>query len=247
MKILGLIPARKGSKRIPGKNMALLNGQPLLRYTVDEALKSDIFDKIIVSTDWDMVASFVETEYSRCMYDTNIWILRRPPELCTDAAHDYQWVRHALDHYPDFDIFVILRPTSPFRTAETIRNAFRVFDPACDSVRAVGPTKSHPGKSWTVHEDGKAPVTDEQLYKIEPFFLPSPFCFVQTYDLPTQSLDKVYCQNACIQIAHTGVVEKYKNVTGVNVIPYFTTGNEGIDINEPSDLAYAEWIMRGKP
>ena len=231
MKLLGLIPARKGSKRMPGKNMVLLNGVPLLEYTILSALSSCLFDHIVVSTDWGKVAGFSRT-YNNLH---NLDVLMRPDELCTDIAHDYQWVKHAVDKYPGFDAFAILRPTSPFRTAETIRRAFDVFKTGCDSVRAVEPTGHHPGKSWVL--DGG---------RMDPYVFDCGFGFIRDYDMPTQALERVYCQNACIHIAKTEVLEKYKNVTGDIIKPFLTTGDEGIDINTPDDLAYAEWVMRGR-
>lgn len=231
MKIIGLIPARKDSKRLPGKNMALLNGKPLLEYAIISAIESAVFDKIVVTTNLS-VSELKTMQNSRY---ANIYILRRPDELCTDEAHDYLWVSHAFKHYPRFDAFAILRPTNPFRTAETIRKALFVFKSGCDSVRAVEPTKHHPGKSWFIFQD-----------KIYPFKCQSAHG-INTYDKPTQSLENVYCQNACIHIAKTEVLSKYQNVTGKDIKPYFTTGDEGVDINTPDDLYYADWIMRGRP
>ena len=228
MKIIGLIPARKGSKRIPDKNMAFLNGKPLLRHAIESAMESKIFDRLVVTSNYR----------TRCL----AWIpsdvvdyLYRPAKLCTDEAHDYQWVKHALDCNPGFDLFAILRPTSPFRTADTIRRAFAEFDPSYDSLRAVEPTKHHPYKSWIMKEDRIFPL----------ICCHQEWLFHGSFDLPTQLLPKIYCQNACIHIAKTEVLEKFGNVSGEVIKPFFTKGVEGIDINTPKDLEYAEWIMRG--
>ena len=230
MKIIGLIPARRGSKRIVGKNMALLAGKPLLQYAIEGAHLSNVFDKIIISTDdfeWGKWSSFF-----------GVTILMRPPELCTDTAHDYQWVKHALDNFPGFDVFVILRPTSPFRTAETIRRAMIEFDPVqyeeCDSTRAVEKTKAHPLKSWIIGEAFMTP------------FLTMNNVEVPWFDKPTQSLGDVYCQNGCIHVAWTETLKKFGNVSGERIRPFFTEGNEGIDINDAQDLLFAEWLMGRK-
>lgn len=240
MKILGLIPARAGSKRLPGKNMALLNGKPLLQYAIESALETGAFSKIVATTNWDCVAHFVKE-----FFDGAVSVLMTPPgPIHSDNCHDYLWVRHAMDHYPGFDIFVILRPTNPFRTAETIRGAFSVLDPCCDSVRAVERTTCHPYKSWTAVRNGIEPVTNNQLYRLKPLFS---VCMegVGCFDMPTQALPEIYIQNACIQISFPRTLEKFKNVTGEFVVPYFTKGIEGFDINTPEDLAYAEWLMKG--
>jgi len=219
----------KNSKRVPGKNLVLLGGKSLLQWTIEAAKESGVFDEIVVSTDW-----------LECMYlavDRLVRIVERPPELCTDTAHDYQWVQHALSHFPGFDIFVILRPTSPFRTAATIRRAMDEFlKIPCDSMRAVEKTTAHPQKSWEIMESGFMYPYDEGAIDGFPYF-----------DLSTQSLGPVFCQNGCIHIAWTEVLTKYGNVSGEVIRPFFTEGNEGVDINTPNDLDYAEWLIgRGK-
>ncbi len=228
MKIIGLIPARRGSKRLPGKNMALLGGKPLLQWTIEAAVRSADFDKIVVSTDWEDCI-IVAQNYG-------VHFLSRPPDLCRDASHDYEWVRHALDAFPGFDIFVILRPTSPFRTAETIKRAIREFmEVPCDSMRAIERTKAHPKKSWKVMESGFMNPYEEGEIGGFPY-----------YDLSTQSLGDVYCQNGCIHIAWTATLEKFGNVSGDMIRPFFTEGREGVDVNTVQDLEYAEWLIGRK-
>lgn len=228
MKTIALIPARKGSSRVPGKNMALLNGRPLLWYAINGAKESGVFDEIAVSTDWPDCMQLAE--------NMGVGAILRPSDLCTDQAHDYQWVRHALEARPGFDLFVILRPTSPFRTAATIRRAMDEFFLApCDSMRAVERTTAHPKKSWDV--DG--------LYMFP--YEEGDFNGFPYYDLATQMLGPVYVQNGCIHIAWTATLEKFGNVSGERIRPFFTEGHEGVDINTPEDLEFAEWLIeRGK-
>jgi len=224
MKIIGLIPCRKNSKRIPGKNMAMLGGKPLLQYAIEGAAHAGIFEKIVVSTDW--------LDCAKLAARMQVSFIERPAELCQDASHDYEWVKHALDAFPGFDVFVILRPTSPFRTAETIKRAMREFSlTPCDSMRAVERTSAHPLKSWEVGEVFMYPY-DEIDFNGFP-----------SYDLSTQSLGNVYVQNGCIHVAWTKTLELYNNVSGQRIRPFFTEGNEGRDVNTPGDLLFAEWLM----
>lgn len=229
-RVIGLIPARKGSKRVPGKNMALLGGKPLLQWTIEAAKASGVFDEIVVSTDWFDCAELAES--------LKVNRIIRPAALCTDSSHDYEWVKHALETFRDFDIFVILRPTSPFRTAETILRAMTEFlRVPCDSMRAVEKTKCHPRKSWVIGRDR------EYIYP----FIKGDLGGFPYFDLATQSLGDVYCQNGCIHIAWTNMLEKYGNVSGDVIRPFFTEGREGHDINTPEDLEFAEWLIeRGK-
>lgn len=193
-------------------------------------MESGVFDEIVVSSDWNKAMAFAQGLDHK---------IERPAELCTDESHDYQWVKHAIDNYPGYDLFAILRPTNPFRTADTIRRAFAEFNPSYDSLRAIEPTKHHPYKSWTIQAGRISPLIPEiGVYGGS---------LIDAFDLPTQLLPELYCQNGCIHIAYTAVLEKFKNVTGNRIKPFFTFGNEGIDINTPQDLEYAEWIMRGRP
>jgi len=228
MKIIGLIPARQGSKRLPGKNMVLLGGKPLLQWAIEAADESMLFQEIVVSTDWDDCVLLADRFH--------VLSIKRPPKLCQDTSHDYEWVHHAVDAFPGFDIFVILRPTSPFRTAETIKRAMKEFldGPECDSMRAIERTPAHPKKSWETGNIFMYPCEDGET-KGFPWF-----------DLSTQSLGNIYVQNGCIHIAWTETLTKFGNVSGDLIRPFFTEGREGIDINTKQDLEFAEWLMGRK-
>lgn len=104
--IIGLIPARGGSKGIPGKNTKVINGKPLIVWTIEKALKSKKLDKVVVSTDSQKIA-----EISR---NAGAEIIMRPDELATDTASTQDVMSHALKIYPA-DILVLLQPTSPYR------------------------------------------------------------------------------------------------------------------------------------
>jgi N-acylneuraminate cytidylyltransferase len=209
--------------------MAVLNGKPLLQRAIESAIESKIINRIVVSSDWDECLELA----GKMAVDA----IRRPPELCLDSSHDFEFVCHALERYPDYDIFMILRPTSPFRTADTIRRAMDLFlsEPRCDSLRAVEPTRAHPRKSWTMAADNRIVPYGKIMVGVFP-----------GYDLSTQALGSVYCQNGCIHVAWVDTLRKFWNVSGDHIKGYVTRGNEGIDINMPDDLAYAEWIMKGK-
>jgi CMP-N-acetylneuraminic acid synthetase len=231
MKIIGLIPARKGSKRIIGKNMALLGGKPLLQRAIETAKASwfrKIFDEIVVSTDWKECADLAKS--------LGVGYIMRPSEISQELSHDYEWVKHALDIYTGFDLFIILRPTSPFRTMATIERALYNFEwsvDKSDSLRAVSKTSAHPRKSWII--DGGWMIPYQASKSINGF---------PPYDMATQVLGEVYCQNGCIHIARTDVLKRFGNVSGEKIAPFFTIGYEGVDINTRDDLQYAEWLIQ---
>ena len=116
--ILGLIPARGGSKGVPGKNIKLIHGKPLIVWTIEHAKKSKKIDKIIVSTDSDEIANVAQ----KC----GVEVLRRPKELATDTASTQDVMVHALQNYPA-DILVLLQPTSPYRSEGLIDRCVESF------------------------------------------------------------------------------------------------------------------------
>ncbi len=105
--ILGLIPARGGSKGVPGKNIKRINGKPLIAWTIERALESRRLDKVVVSTD--------SGEIARIAREKGAEILMRPAGLATDTASTQAVMEHALQNYPS-DILVLLQPTSPYRS-----------------------------------------------------------------------------------------------------------------------------------
>lgn len=109
-RVLAIIPARGGSKRFPGKNLAMFHGEPLLVHSVKQALACKYVDSVVVSSDSEAILALVEPPAIA---------LRRPPELSTDDARTEDAIRHALAHYP-CDLFVLLQPTSPTRSIEDI-------------------------------------------------------------------------------------------------------------------------------
>ena len=124
-KILGIVPARFGSKRVPLKNIKILGDAPLLTWTLNAAVDSGVLDTIMVSTDSDEISACA-TEVSGVSVP---WI--RPPSLATDHSSTIDVVLHTLDEYEKigqkFDGVMILQPTSPFRTIKTIRDAVNLY------------------------------------------------------------------------------------------------------------------------
>ncbi len=227
--MVALIPARAGSVRIPGKNLKLLRGHPLLAYAIHSARESGKFARIVVSTEDEQTIE-VARHYGA---DT----IRRPSAWATHDAADVLWVRHALTVLNRPWSFAILRPTSPFRTAETIRRGFALFQDVCDtatSVRAVEVVTQHPGKMWECAGPG---------YKITPLLSGTRSDGVPWHSAPTQSLPKFYVQNACLEMGWASNLETFKTIHGKTVYPLFTEGYEGFDLNTDRDWRDAEWLL----
>lgn len=123
MNIIGLIPARGGSKKLPGKNIKDLHGKPLISYTIDAALKSSMLDRVIVTTDDEAIAS------AALQYKAEVPFMR-PAELASDTSPDRPVIIHAVEWLKEnenysVDAVALLRPTTPFKTAELIDSCIK--------------------------------------------------------------------------------------------------------------------------
>jgi len=224
-----LIPARGGSKRVPGKNMKLLAGQPLIEWTIGAAHRAGIFRKIIISTDRAETILYCDARFGTCER-----ILRKP-EHATDTSPDVEWIKDYLEHEENKpDYFMILRPTSPFRTAETIIRAWELWQRSgdADSLRAVSPVRQHPGKMWRVNGDRMTPLMNYPDIDGH-----------SSFNLPTQVLPEVYVQNASLEIGQTRNVMTRNTVSGWKIVPFHTHDLEGFDINTMDDWYLAERYM----
>jgi CMP-N,N'-diacetyllegionaminic acid synthase len=225
---VAVVPARAGSQRVPGKNVAPLAGHPLIAYTIAAARESGLFDAVIVSTDSEAIADVARR------YGAEVPRLR-PVEMAGATSPDIEWVRHALEG-ADWEVFSLLRPTSPFRTAATIRRAWDRFTavPDADSLRAVRPVREHPGKMWR--------VTGELM---EPFVPQTPG-EVPTHSRQTAALEQLYVQDSSLEIAWTRIVADGE-IAGRRVVPFFCEGVEGLSIDYPDDLERAEALAAADP
>lgn len=116
--ILGLIPARGGSKGVPKKNIKMIHGKPLIVWSIEKALASKLIDKIVVSTDSEEIACIAK--------EAGAEVLMRPAELATDTASTQDVMVHALQQYPA-DTLVLLQPTSPYRSEGLIDECITEF------------------------------------------------------------------------------------------------------------------------
>jgi len=228
--IVALIPARSGSKRVPDKNIRPLAGHPLIAYSIAAALQSKLFKAVIVSTDSERYADIARH------YGAGVPFLR-PAEIAGDTSPDIEWVAYTLERLRkdgrEFDCFSILRPTSPFRLPETILRAWKEFlaQERVDSLRAVEKCRQHPGKMWIVHGNRMMPL------------LPMGPAEQPWHSSQYPSLPEIYVQNASLEIARTRVVFKEKTIAGNVLMPFFTKGYEGFDVNSDYDWNLAEHLV----
>jgi CMP-N,N'-diacetyllegionaminic acid synthase len=232
--IVALIPARAGSERVPKKNVRLLGSHPLLAYSIASAQESGIFSRIVCSTDSEDIAAVAEH------YGASIKM--RPEQYATSTSPDIEWIRNVMAKVKwwgeENDAFAILRPTSPFRTAEMIRCGWKMLqdDSEADSIRAVEKCSQHPYKMWTLTNDGLS--KDNRLKPLHP----APKGEHPWHSTQYQWLPEIYVQNTSLEIAWTRVLEGDQAQAGNVIMPFFTQGNEGLVIDYERDFRIAEEI-----
>ena len=226
--ILAVIPARSGSKSVKNKNIRLINGKPMLAYSIEHALQAKCIDRVIVSTDSEEYAA-IAREYGA---ETPFI---RPAEYATDTALDYDVFFHALDYLEREEgyvpeLVVQLRPTYPVRRIEDIENMVRHLKehPEIDSMRCVAPAKEIAYKMWHMDENGT----------LSPIMKEIPEC----YNMPRQQLPMVYYQNACIDVIRTEVIMKKHSMSGNRIAGYQM--DENFDIDTEEEFQKAEEFLK---
>lgn len=233
-KVLALIPARAGSKRVPDKNVRWLGAHPALAYAIAAARESGVFADVVVSTDSQEYAEIARH------YGAEVPFLR-PEEIAGDKSPDIEWVEFTLRELQkagrEYSHFSILRPTNPFRQAATIQRAWASFraQEGVDSLRAVEKCAQHPGKMWVVRgSDDHARMTP--LLPLGPAEQP-------WHSSQYGSLPEVWVQNASLEIASTRCVFEGRSIGGNVLMPFFTDELEGYDINSPYDWRLAQEMV----
>ena len=224
MEILSIIPVRGGSKGIPNKNIKLLNGKPLVAYTIEASLNSNCITRTIVSTENANIKSVAQSFGAE--------VIDRPIELAADETKTAPVMLHVLEelekenYYPD--ITILLQATCPMRNANDIDAALKIFfENKCDSVFSVtdiGYTHAH----WRKEFDGSySPLYDS---RIRP----------RRQDINEHY--KMYRENGAIYIIKTDVMKKVKDFIGEN--PEVFIMPPCIDIDEPDDFLKVEKLLQ---
>ncbi len=232
MEVLAFIPARAGSKGIPGKNMVDLNGKPLLWYSFEAAKKSKYITRIVMSTDDEGFA-----QYGR---ENGIDILMRPEELSNDTAlikdviafHLKDMAREGYEP----DIIVLLQPTSPLRTARHIDEALEkmINDPEGDAVVSLVevPHEYLPMKIMKMVEDGSVRFYQEDGERF----------------VTRQTLPKLYARNgAAVYAVYREAFLETGSLYGHRCLPYIMGEEESVDIDSYFELFLVESIMKHYP
>lgn len=229
MKILGFVPARSGSKGIPQKNICRLNGKPLIAYTIEEAKKSTLIDRLMVSTDSEEIA-----EISR-KYGAEVPFLR-PVEIAGDTSTIEEALLDALKRLTKLDnykpeIIVLLQPTSPLRKAIHIDESINLLiEKGADCVVSVSKPMEHPCDM--VYWD----PSDKMQFLFKEILIKAGK--IQRQDYP----ECYFLTGALYTFTYEGLI-RTESRFGPRTVPYIMKGVDSIDIDAMDDLVIAESIL----
>lgn len=230
MKVLAIIPARGGSKGIPKKNIRLLNGKPLIFYTIDSAISSKYIDTIVVNSDSEEILNLVSQ-------NKKIDILKRPNYLATDDSPTFDSILYTLDYYRSkqkyFDSVLILQTTFPFRDFLLIDLAIEKFyNTKADSLISVIEVPHHFNPHWVFEEDENNNL------------------FISTKETKLisrrQELPKSFIRDGAIYITKVDVIYKKLSLYGEKVSYILNNSEYYVNIDTENDWLIAEKIIREK-
>lgn len=233
LKVLAIVPARGGSKRIPDKNIKPLLGKPLIAYAIEQGKASKYIDRVVVSTDSEKIQEVGLAFGAEAPF-------LRPAEISGDKATDLDAFVHALGWFETNekyipDIIVQLRPTSPLRTAETIDACIEglIENKEADSVRTVTRPEQHPYKMFAFDDAGF----------LKPLF--SAEGKKDGFNLSEQMLPKCVKHVGYVDVMWRKTLLEKKSMTGDRIYPLYVEGAIS-GINSPEDWDYYEFILKKK-
>jgi len=225
-RILGIIPARGGSKGIPAKNRRMLVGKPLVAHTIEAALRCAHHLRVVVSTDCKEIAEISRSSGAEIPF-------MRPKELARDDTPTYPVVRHVLRDLKELDgyvpdLVVLLQPTSPLRGSELIDQGIRLLlEENADSVVSVCEAEHSPYWMYTTTGDRR----------IVPLIESAPAC------LHRQDLPSVYRLNGALYVLRADSLGTRESLLGIDTCALVMSQEESVDIDDEIDFLLAETLL----
>jgi CMP-N,N'-diacetyllegionaminic acid synthase len=218
-KVLAVIPARAGSKGLPGKNFLSLRGKPLIQWTIEAALETPGVDHVVVSSDDELVLALAQS--------LGVTAYRRSAELCGDFSQASEVIADVVSAFPGYKTLIYLQPTSPLRRGSHISEALEIYNSGSKiPVISVVEVTQPPEWMFTLNEQGRL-----ELY-------------LSTDELRRQDTQLKFIPNGAIYIAH---IDYLKNDGFVfsksNSLPFVMDSKTSVDIDDKFDFELAEWII----
>jgi CMP-N,N'-diacetyllegionaminic acid synthase len=227
VRVLGLVPARGGSRGIPRKNARMLGGKPLLAYTIEAALAARRINRVVVSTDDDEVAEIGR----RCGAEVPF---RRPDDLARDETPMLGVVQHALRTLQQegdrFDAVCLLQPTSPFRERDEIDGCIDQLErSAADAVVTVRAVPQEYNPHWVYFADDAGVLTLSTDERVP---------ITRRQDLPS-----AFHRDGSVYVTRTAVVLEENSLYGSRLVGYEIHGERRVNLDSPEDWSHAERLL----
>ncbi len=225
--VIGLVTARGGSKGIPGKNIRLVAGKPLIAHTIEAAKASRRLDRVIVSTDDDAIARVALQWGAEVPF-------RRPAELAGDTSSHLDVLLHAAQWWEDHgghgdDYLVTLQPTSPLRLPADIDGAVELaLSREAEAVVGVGPALAHPYMTKRIDERG-----------VMISFITNDLNYMRRQDFPP-----AYIINGAVYVNRIAAIRRDRTMFPAETLAYIMPESRSLDIDTPLDLTLCELMLR---
>lgn len=219
-RVLAIIPARAGSKGLPGKNLLAFNGKPLIQWTIEAALGAPEIDEVVVTSDDDLMLNIAAS--------LNATAHKRAAHLSSDSAQASEVIENILTSFSGFQTMVYLQPTSPLRRSSHIIEALRIFESDIRvPVVSVVEVSQPPEWMYTVNLDGR--------------MIP----YIPSEELRRQDTKRKFIPNGAIYVSGIDTLRAEGYVfSRSNPRPYEMNSQESIDIDDQFDFDLAEWILQ---
>ncbi len=232
MNIVGLIPARGGSKGVPRKNIKKLADKPLIQHTIEEAKKSNKINRLIVSTDDEEIANISKGLGMR--------VIKRPEELSQDDTPTLPVIQHTIEELEKegntVDAIILLQPTAPFRKQKHIDEAITLFlEKTPESVISIGKVPEHFNPFWQIS-------LEENYTRL---FMGKYNKKIKTFISRRQDLPDTYYRDGAIYITKKETLLSGKLIGDI-CVPYIIKDKNFVNIDTCEDFEYAEYILNNE-
>ena len=225
MSVLGIIPARGGSKGVPGKNIESIAGKPLIGYTIDVAIESNIFDTLVVTSDDEQILSYAST--------FNLLLHKREKTLATDTSPVIDTIIEVLNFAEkqkkiQFDYIYLLQVTAPLREKRHLQEALEKFKNHRNAASLISVTKmedKHPARMYKIADDFLESLSPEQE------------------QLNRQQLSPVYIRNGSIYITRRDVLLSTRSIMAKPSIAYEMAASYYLNIDTLQDMLLAKILL----
>ena len=225
-KIIAIIPARSGSKSIKDKNIKILNGKPLIAWSIQTCLKSKFINRVVVSTDSKKYAKIAKK------YGANEIIIR-PKNISKDKSTDYEAILHMIHNlkYSSYDLIAHIRPTTPQRNVFDMDRAIKIFATSkYNSLRSVHEMSETAYKSFEIYKKNKLKPIANLKFSLDDL------------NKPRQAFKNTYAANGVIDIYRKEFILKNKKLFGNKVMAYITKHTEEVDSVE--QFKYINYLLK---